>query len=63
MAQLLLVQYPDAQAAVAGLEALEAGGIGDLVLAGGRENLLGAVFGAVDAPSAGGLLSAALEPD
>jgi len=61
-AQLLLVQYPDAASAAAGLGALQGGQVSGLVTAGACENLLGAVFGAMDEASAGELVRAALEP-
>ena len=60
-AQLLLVQYPDAASASAGLEALRGGQAGGLVTALARENLLGAVFGAMDETAAKELVTAALE--
>jgi hypothetical protein len=60
-AQLLLVQYPDAKAAAAGLAALKGGKVDDLVAADARDNLLGAVFGKVDAASANTLLEKALQ--
>lgn len=59
-AQLLLVWYPDAAAAAAGLSALKGGGATGLVVADVRDNLLGAVFGAVDEAAASGLLMGAL---
>ncbi|MBE9507601.1 MAG: hypothetical protein IMY86_06075, partial [Chloroflexi bacterium] len=61
VARLLLVQYPDAEAASAGLVALEAGQISSLVAAGARGNLLGAVFGEVDEAAASTLLAEALQ--
>jgi hypothetical protein len=60
VAQLLLVQYPNATAAAAGLAALEGGQIGGLVTADARDNLLGAVFGEVDEATAGELLARAV---
>jgi hypothetical protein len=60
-AQLLLVQYPDAKAAAAGLAALKGGKVDDLVTADARNNLLGAVFGKVDAAPANALLEQALK--
>jgi len=59
VARLLLVQYPDAEAASAGLAALEDSQINGLVTADVRDNLLGAVFGEVDAVTADKLLSEA----
>jgi hypothetical protein len=44
-AQLLLVEYPDTQAAAAGLAALQDAEPGDLVAAETAQNLLGAVLG------------------
>ncbi len=60
VARLLLVQYPDAEGAAAGLGALEGGQIGGLVAASARDNLLGAVFGDLDSVTAGSLLAEAL---
>jgi len=60
VAQLLLVQYPDAEAASAGLAALKGGGIAGLLAADARGNLLGAVFGEVDEAAAGRLLTSAI---
>jgi hypothetical protein len=60
-AQLLLVQYLDAASASAGLEALQGGQVGGMVAAQARENLLGAVFGAVDEASANELMTVALK--
>jgi len=60
-AQLMLVQYPDAASAAAGLEALQRGQVSGLVTALARENLLGAAFGAVDEATAGKLVMAALK--
>lgn len=60
MAQLLLVAYPDADAATAGLAALEAAAIDGLVAAEARDRLLGAVFGQVDTKPADTLLTDAL---
>jgi len=58
--RLLLVQYPDAEAASAGLAALETGQLDGLVTADARGNLLGAVFGEIDEAAAGTLLAEAL---
>jgi hypothetical protein len=60
-AQLLLVQYPDAKAAAAALAALKGGQVDDLVTANVNNNLLGAVFGKVDAAPASALLEQALK--
>jgi hypothetical protein len=60
VARLLLVQYPNAEAASAGLSALEAGQFSGLVTAEARDTLLGAVFGEVDEATAGTLLAEAL---
>jgi len=60
VAQLLLVQYPDAEAASAGLAALKGGGIAGLLAADARGKLLGAVFGEVDEAAAGRLLTSAI---
>jgi hypothetical protein len=59
-ARLLLVEYPDAGAASAGLAALQGSEIKDLVAAEARENLLGAVFGEMDEATASALLEKAL---
>jgi len=60
-AQLLLVQYPDAKAAAAGLAALKGGQVDDFITANVNSNLLGAVFGKVDAALANTLLEQALK--
>lgn len=59
-AQLLLVEYPDAGVALAGLAALKGGGIAGLLAADARGNLLGAVFGDMDETAASALLVEAL---
>lgn len=59
-ARLLLVQYPSAEAASAGLAALQASGIESLVAADARGELLGAVLGELDEAAAGDLLACAL---
>jgi hypothetical protein len=59
-ARLLLVQYPDAEAASAGLAALDTAPVSGLVDAGARENLLGAIFGEMDEATAGALLARVL---
>lgn len=56
MAHLLLVQYPDAAAASAGLAELEGGQVDGFVVAEARDNLLGAVFGEIDEVTATMLL-------
>jgi hypothetical protein len=61
VARLLLVQYPEAGAASAGLTALEGGQFESLVVADARGDLLGAVFGEVDEAVAGELLQRALD--
>jgi len=48
-ARLLLVQYPDTEAASAGLAALESGQVDGLVVASTRDTLLGAMFGQMGA--------------
>ena len=60
MAQLLLVAYPDADAATAGLAALKAAAVDGLVTVEARDRLLGAVFGSLDPGPAGALLADAL---
>ena len=57
---LLLVRYPDAQAASARLAVLQAGALDDLVGVQARDGLLGAVFGELDAGAARALLTEAL---
>ncbi len=52
IAQVLLVQFPDAASASAGLDVLQKGQVGGLVAAQRHENLLGAVFGAADETTA-----------
>jgi hypothetical protein len=59
-ARLLLVQYPDAEAASAGLDALDTALVSSLVDADARDNLLGVVFGEVDEAAAGALLAGVL---
>ncbi len=59
--QLLLVQYPDAKAAAAALAALKGGQVEDFITANVSNNLLGAVFGKVDAAPANALLEQALK--
>jgi hypothetical protein len=59
-AQLLLVQYPAAQAASAGLAGLQSAALDNLVAADVHGQLLGAVFGQADAPAAAELLSQSL---
>ena len=58
--RLLLVAYPDAEAAAA-VEALKRSGIGRLVTTGTRDRLLGAVFGEVDEAAVSALLEKALK--
>lgn len=60
VARLLLVRYPDAEAASAGLDALGTAPVSGLVDAGARENLLGAIFGEVDEAASGALLAGVL---
>ena len=59
--QLLLVQYPDEQAAADGLAALRSGEVGDVLAADTRGALLGAVFGTAAEDMANTLLQEALE--
>jgi len=63
VAQLLLVQYSNAEAASAGLAALEGSQVDGLVTADVRDNLLGAVFGEIDGAVASTLLAEALSND
>jgi hypothetical protein len=60
VARLLLVQYPDAEAASARLAALESAQVSGLVNAGASDNLLGAIFGEIDKAAAGALLAGVL---
>jgi hypothetical protein len=59
-ANLIIIQYPDAAAAAAGLAALNNYGLDNLIAAQASGNLLGAVFGKADKTSAGALLAEAL---
>jgi hypothetical protein len=61
--QLLLVQYPDTQAAAAALAALETAQIDGLVSGATRDNLLGAVFGKVDETASTALLTEAISSE
>jgi len=56
-AQLLLVQYADAQAAEEALSALKNAQVDDFATADARDNVLGAIFGQVGASTASQLLS------
>lgn len=58
-AQLLLVQYPAAEGATAGLEALRSTELDDLIAADASDALLGAVFGETDLATAEALLQTA----
>ena len=58
--RLLVVEYPTAEAASAGLNALKGGGVESLIVAEAQDNLLGAVFGGVDETAASALLGEAL---
>ena len=60
-ASLLLIEYPDAQAAAAGLQGLKSAQVENLVASRATNNLLGAVVGKVDPASAKGLLDQALK--
>ena len=57
---LLLVQYPSADSATAGLNALKSSPVKSLVSADARGNVLGAVFGTIDQAAANKLLAEAL---
>ena len=59
--RLLLVAYPDAEAASAAVEALKRGGLERLVTAGTRDHLLSAVFGEVDKAAVSALIEKALK--
>ncbi|MBN1876097.1 MAG: hypothetical protein JXA33_17875 [Anaerolineae bacterium] len=58
---LLLVQYPDADAAAAGLAVLNSGQVEDVSTAAAQDMLLGAVFGASDMDAAQALLQRAIK--
>jgi hypothetical protein len=58
---LMLVEYPTSSQAVKGLKALQSGSVADLVASDARSNLLGAVFGKVDAGQAHQLLQEAMK--
>jgi hypothetical protein len=60
-ASLLLIEYPDARAAAAGLKGLKSADVDDLVATQAKNNLLGGVVGKVDAAAAKGLLDQALK--
>jgi len=59
--RLLLVEYPSAELASAGLAALEGGQVSGLVVADVQDNLLGAVFGEMDEAAVNRLLAEALQ--
>jgi hypothetical protein len=59
-ARLLLIQYPSADKAAAGLAALKSSQVKNLAVADVHENLLGAVLGQVDNAAASTLLTKAL---
>ncbi len=59
--QLLLIEYPDAARASAGLAALLDGDVEGLLVANGHDTLLAAVFGDADATAADELLGQALQ--
>jgi len=59
-AQLLLIQYPSADKAAAGVKALKSSAVKNLVVADARDALLGAVFGKLDNDAANKLLTEAL---
>jgi hypothetical protein len=61
--QLLLVEYPDTQAASAALAALETTQIDSLVASATHDNLLGAVFGEVDETASTSLLTEAISSE
>ncbi len=60
-ASLLLIEYPDAQAAAAGLQGLQSAQVDKLVASQASNNLLGAVVGTVDPAAAKTLLDQALK--
>ncbi len=59
--QLLLIEYPDAARATAGLAALQDGELEGLLAANARGNLLAAVLGDADVAAAGELLARVLQ--
>jgi hypothetical protein len=59
--RLMLVEYPAASQAASGLKALQAGNLSNLAASDTRGNLLGAVFGKLDAAQAKSLLQEALK--
>ena len=61
--RLLLIDYPDKDAASSGLAALEGSDVADLVAIAAQEATLGAVVGLVDQDVAWSLLNAALAPE
>ncbi len=61
--QLLLLQYPDTEAALAGLTALREGQVSDLVVAEVQGKRLGAVVGLVSEAEASALLARVLEDE
>ena len=60
-ALLLMVQYPNADAASASLSALTAAPVDDLLVTDANNALLAAVFGDIDQTAAADLLAAALK--
>jgi len=60
-ASLMLIEYPDAKAASAGLQGLQTAQVENLVASQASNNLLAAVVGKVDAATAKGLLDQALK--
>ena len=60
MAQLLLVEYPKAEAASTGVKGLQTGQVSSLVAVTAYENLLGAVFGTIGEAEASELIATAL---
>ena len=63
VAKVLLVQYPDSEAASSALESLEGNGLGSLVASAVDDNLLVAVFGPVPETEARTLLTSVLRSD
>jgi hypothetical protein len=61
-ARLVLIEYPGAAEAAAGLKALQAGSVTDLAASGVQDRLLGAVTGPIDEAAAGNLLKEGLVP-
>ena len=60
-AELLLIDYPDEAAAASGLKTLQNAGLPEMLVAGNKGKVVGAVFGAAKADAAAQLLGEALK--